>query len=180
MKPEKQRLHKITYRSWQDPKIRREYHNLLEHQLRIAPKPCYVLVHARKYLPEKYKPRGREYGQTYWTRYNLPDVRFSTKMDRGVDLKDDKCRSIILLKYPIPNISDVFLKVLRKQVGTQKFWDYVDDMADRDMLQQCGRAIRNKDDWCKVYSPDKKVIDKLRYIWQGTLKIQQYNYNELQ
>lgn len=174
MSPSKYSLQDISYRTWQKRQVRQEYHRILEHQLKIAAKPCYVLVHAHKYLPEQYKPRPDERRINYWSRYNHKDVRFSTKMDRGVDLKDEKCRSIILLKYPIPNIGDTFLKALRKQIGNDKFWKYVNDMADRDLLQQCGRAIRNKNDWCQIYSPDRKVINRLNHIWQGRLLRNKY------
>jgi Rad3-related DNA helicase len=95
-------------------------------------------------------------------------------MDRGVDLKDDQCRSIILLKFPYPSLGDTFLKTLRKQVGEEKFWNYYQDIANRDLLQQCGRAIRNNNDWCQIYSPDYKVIKELKNIWRGTIKEQNY------
>jgi len=175
MTPADYKLPKITHRTWDKLQIQQEYHRILEHQLRVATKPCYVLVHAMRYLPNAYKRNNDESRDTYWKRSKHKGVRFSTRMDRGIDLKDDQCRSIILLKYPIPNISDVLKKAQRKLLGETVFWKYINDMADRDLLQQCGRAIRHKDDWCQIYSPDRKSVNRLRQIWKGRLQATKYN-----
>ena len=175
MTPKDGWLPNITYKTWKNRETRHKYHQILENQLRVAAKPCYVLVHAFRYLPDRYKRDKTETHANYWTRPEHPEVKFSTRMDRGVDLKDNQCRSIILLKHPYPSLGDRFLKTLRKQVGDRKFWRYYRDIANRELLQQCGRAIRNKEDWCQVYSPDYNVVKTLKKIWQG--KLIQKNYH---
>ena len=169
MTPEVDRLLNVSDRNWKRKGFKEYYWRLLDDQLKVAARPCYVLVHARRYLPPYYQPMREEYGEKYWCRDGLEDVFFSTKMDRGIDLKDDLCRSIVLLKYPIPYLGDVVLKTIRKQYGEPDFWKYVLDLANRELLQQCGRAVRNRDDWCEIYSPDQNVIYNLQNTWIGKL-----------
>jgi Rad3-related DNA helicase len=169
MNPVHGALLNVTYTNWKKEKIRQRYWRILDEQLQVAPRPCYVLVHAYKYLPPKYQPTKKEAKEPHWQHPQQPHVHFSTKMDRGIDLPDEKCRSIILLKYPWPSINDPVLKTMKKQYGTGAYWNYLRDHADRNMLQQCGRAIRNKEDWCQVYSPDKNVPNNLVKVWKGRL-----------
>ena len=128
-----------------------------------------MLVHAWKYLPERYRPSAEERREQSWRRGELEGVFFSTKMDRGVDLRDDLCRALVLLKYPIPHLGDPVLRTMRRQIGEEAFWRYVRDLADRELLQQCGRAVRSRGDWCQVYSPDRNVAENLEQVWRGSL-----------
>jgi len=170
MTPRDGGLLNVCHRNWEkNQNFHEEYWKLLDEQLQAAKRPCYVLVHAWKYLPERYKPTKMEKTRITWQRPELTNVYFSTKMDRGVDLKDDKCRAIILLKYPWPDLEDPVLKTMRKQYGESAFWAYAKDHADRNLIQQCGRAIRNAGDWCQVYSPDRNVIEALERVWKGHL-----------
>ncbi|GAG38610.1 unnamed protein product, partial [marine sediment metagenome] len=41
------------------------------------------------------------------------DLLFSTKCNRGVDFPGETCNSIILTKYPYPNISSLFWRILK-------------------------------------------------------------------
>ena len=104
---------------------------------------------------------------------------FSTVTDRGIDLRDNMCRSIILMKYPLPNISDVVLRVMRDSLGEGRFWKYVNDMADRGMVQQFGRAVRNDKDWCEAWVLDSKVLTKLPRLWHGRYSLVNVNNNEI-
>ncbi|MHA1973479.1 MAG: helicase C-terminal domain-containing protein [Candidatus Hodarchaeales archaeon] len=174
MVPEEYSLLNVNNSNWKNNEFRDYYWEVLEDQINRAERPCYVLVHALRYLPRKYQPSSEERGHQYWFRNGLEGVKFSTKMDRGIDLKDDLCRSLILLKYPIPYLGDVVLKTLRKEIGEEAFWQYVLDMANRELLQQCGRAVRNKNDWCKIYSPDNNVIHNLMNIWKGKIVLNEY------
>jgi len=174
MTPREGHLVSVTFNAWRSLEFRENYWELLEQQLAVAQRPCYVIVHAYKYLPQQYKPEEYEKTQEYWTRRSLPGVYFSTKMDRGKDLKDDLCRSIILLKYPYPNIKDIILQTIKRQYGDSEFWEYMQDHADRNLIQQCGRAIRSADDWCLIYSPDLRAIERLEQVWKGRLINRQY------
>ena len=160
----------VNHRNWREKEFREKYWGLLDEQLRVAERPCYVLVHAFKYLPPKYLPQSKkDRKKTAWRLPEQRDVYFSTKLDRGADLRDDLCRAIILLKYPWPDLNDPVLKTMEKQIGASAFWEYTRDHANRNMLQQCGRAIRSPGDWCQVYSPDRNVVDNLERVWKGRL-----------
>jgi hypothetical protein len=174
MKPKEYSLLKVNNSYWKDDEFREYYWEILEDQINQAERPCYVLVHALRYLPKKLQPSKEERFSQYWIREDLDGVRFSTKMDRGKDLKGDLCRSLVLLKYPIPYLGDVVLRTMRKELGEEIFWEYIIDMANRELLQQCGRAVRNKDDWCKVYSPDLNIIHNLMNIWKGKIRVETY------
>lgn len=172
---EKGALSTITYRNWNSSlELREDYWGLLDRVIEIAAKPCLVQVHAFRYLPEKYMPSKEQREEDYWY-FGNENVIFSTKTDRGIDLRDDRCRSIVLMKYPMPNISDIILKTMRRLLGETAFWNYMHDMANRNMIQQCGRALRHKDDWCQVYSLDAKVLRQLPYFWQGEYVIKRFN-----
>ena len=100
MTPKTENLLNVTESNWRKQYFKVAYWSLLEEQLKVATRPCYVLVHARRYLPDQYQPVKEEYSQKFWERDGLEGVRFSTKMDRGIDLRDELCRSLVLLKYP--------------------------------------------------------------------------------
>ena len=148
---------KVNMKLWNEPNFREQYKINLSKVLSIAKKPCLVQVHAFKYVPEKFLKEINVMGN---------EVMWSTITDRGIDLPDEKCRSIVILKYPYPDLSDVILQTMHKLLG-ELFWSYYQDMANRNLIQQCGRAIRHKDDWCEVYSLDKAVIQNLPYRWKG-------------
>lgn len=95
----------------------------------------------------------------------------STRMNRGVDFKGDICRDLVLIKYPIPDISDPKFQAVRKkfrekygeQVGDGVFWRYVRDCARRTLLQQVGRGMRASDDWVRVWTTDEQVLQHLTH-----------------
>ncbi|HWG89726.1 MAG TPA: helicase C-terminal domain-containing protein [Candidatus Thermoplasmatota archaeon] len=93
----------------------------------------------------------------------------STRMNRGVDLKGDLCRDIVIFKFPIPDVSDPRFRAIHKNfvekfgpdIGDGMFWKYAKDCARRTLLQQIGRGLRAPDDWVRVWSTDAKVIKYL-------------------
>jgi Rad3-related DNA helicase len=82
------------------------------------------------------------------------------------------------MKYPMPDISDVVLKTMRRFLGNKIFWSYLRDMSDRNLVQQCGRAIRSKNDWCEVYTLDAKVLERLPHLWRGKYVIKKFSIQE--
>ncbi len=156
----------VTFRKWKDDRFQENYWSFLDNLIETAARPCLVQVHARKYLPFKYRPSDEQKREKFW-HFEDESVRFSTKTDRGIDLRDDLCRSIIILKYPMPDISDVVLKTMRKLLGEKIFWSYLRDMSDRNLVQQCGRAVRSENDWCEIYTLDGKVHERLPHLWRG-------------
>ncbi len=86
-------------------------------------------------------------------------VLFTTKCSRGVDFPGDKCDNIVLTKYPYPNISSPFWKILRTE-NPEKFSEFYIDKADREFLQKVSRGVRYRGDSVNLLSPDARVINK--------------------
>ena len=86
------------------------------------------------------------------------DLLFTTKCSRGVDFPGDKCNSIILTKYPYPNIQGLFWKILKKE-NPEKFFEFYYDKASRELIQKIARGVRFKGDHVLLLSPDSRVLD---------------------
>ena len=86
------------------------------------------------------------------------DVLFTTKCSRGVDFAGDKCNSIVVTKFPYPNIQGLFWKIL-KQEQPDKFMQFYMDKARRELIQKVARGVRFKGDKVSLYSPDNRVIN---------------------
>ncbi|HIG52295.1 TPA: hypothetical protein EYQ19_02685 [Candidatus Pacearchaeota archaeon] len=93
----------------------------------------------------------------------LSDFLFTTKCTRGVDFPGDMCNSIIFTKYPNPNISDTFWKIL-KQTHPESFWEFYKDKARREFLQRIYRAIRSTEDHVYILSPDYRVLEEVKRL----------------
>ena len=96
----------------------------------------------------------------------LNDKLFTTKCSRGIDFPGKMCNSIIFTKYPNPNISDTFWKILQK-THPDHFWEFYRDKAYREFLQRIYRAVRSKDDHAYILSPDLRVIQSVRKLQNG-------------
>ena len=83
---------------------------------------------------------------------------FTTKCNRGIDFAGDKCSSVVLTKFPYPNIKNLFWKVLRQE-QPDKFQEFYVDKAHRELIQRIARGIRFKGDSVKLLSPDVRVIN---------------------
>lgn len=85
-------------------------------------------------------------------------VLVSPSAERGIDLADDLCRFIIIIKAPFKYLGD---KVVSARVhgGGEigKLW-YISDMMGN-VEQMCGRGVRSKDDYCSIYLLDQKIED---------------------
>ena len=94
----------------------------------------------------------------------------STRMNRGVDFKGDLCRDLVLIKFPLPDVSDPKFQAARKtfrerygeKIGDGMFWRLVRDHARRTLLQQVGRGLRAPDDWVRVWTTDDAVLQYLK------------------
>lgn len=86
------------------------------------------------------------------------DLLFTTKCSRGVDFPGDQCNSIILTKYPYPNIQGLFWQILKKE-QPQKFMEFYMDKSRRDLVQKVARGVRFKGDHVLLLSPDSRVLD---------------------
>jgi len=86
-------------------------------------------------------------------------VLFTTKCSRGVDFAGEKCNSIIITKFPYPNIQGLFWKILKKE-QPEKFMEFYMDKARRELIQKIARGVRFKGDKVSVWSPDVRVINQ--------------------
>ena len=85
------------------------------------------------------------------------DVLYTTKCNRGVDFPGSICNSIILTRYPYPNISSIFWRVLKK-TKPQHFHPFYMDKARREFLQKIYRGLRSESDHVYLLSPDIRVF----------------------
>jgi hypothetical protein len=85
------------------------------------------------------------------------NVLFTTKCNRGIDFPGDVCKSIIMTKYPFPDISSIFWKVLKKE-KPEIYNEFYIDKAKREFLQRVYRAVRFKEDKVTLLSPDIRVF----------------------
>ena len=93
----------------------------------------------------------------------LSETLFSTKCARGVDFPGETCNSIIFTKYPNPNVSDTFWKILQR-THPESYWDFYRDKANREFLQRIFRAVRSTVDHVYILSPDIRVINAVRKL----------------
>ncbi|MDE1848604.1 MAG: DEAD/DEAH box helicase family protein [Nanoarchaeota archaeon] len=84
-------------------------------------------------------------------------VLFTTKCARGVDFPGEQCNSIVFTKYPNPNPSEPFWKILKK-TNPNQYWDFYKDKAKRELLQKVYRGTRFMGDHVFLLSPDVRVL----------------------
>lgn len=89
------------------------------------------------------------------------EVLFTTKCSRGIDFPGKTCNSVVFTKYPNPNVKGTFWKILQK-THPNSYWDFYKDKARREFLQRIYRAVRSKDDYVYVLSPDIRVLDAVK------------------
>jgi len=85
-----------------------------------------------------------------------PTVLVSPSLGLGIDLKDDLARFQIVIKAPYLPLGDNRIKRLFE---LDKDW-YSNKMLSN-VVQQCGRGIRSKQDHCKTYILDAGVYEAI-------------------
>ena len=167
-----------SYNNLQSQRVSREnYLRGFSKSISCAKKPTLVHVTGFKDLPSEFEKR--EFGID-----NLPtkselmyeqtqdplgkriqkfkegkiDVLFTTRCNRGVDFPGEICNSIIVTRFPYPNISGIFWKILKK-TKPNYFRSFYMDKARRDFLQKIYRGLRSKTDKVYLLSPDSRVLD---------------------
>ena len=91
-------------------------------------------------------------------------VLYSTRCTRGMDFPGESCNSIILTKYPYPDISSAFWKLLKK-VRPEHYNEFYLDKSRREFLQRVYRALRHKSDHVYLLSPDSRVFDNFDRVF---------------
>lgn len=169
---------KVNYKKWESSRFRERYWNCLAEILEVATRPTLVNLHAFKYLPKERiglipsESEVKEYQDLNIDLFKLgqEDILFTTKCDRGIDLPDDKCRSIVMLKMPYPLRTDPILMAMMKRFGKEKFEIYYQDLTDRTFIQSIGRVLRSEDDYAEFWSPDLVAHEALHELWKGEVK----------
>jgi ATP-dependent DNA helicase DinG len=85
-----------------------------------------------------------------------PTVLVSPSLGLGIDLRDDLARFQIIIKAPYLPLGD---KRIKKLFDLDKQW-YTNKMLSN-VVQQCGRGIRSKQDHCKTYILDAGVFEAI-------------------
>lgn len=156
----------INHKRWRSEGFRKNYFSCLSDILTRAKRPLLVQVHSRKYLPSDKLEENLNDRRVFREDF---DEAWSTVAKRGLDLKGDRCRAICILKHPFGDLSDGMLQAIRLKLGDDVFFKYYRDRADRELIQQVGRAVRSDDDWVEVWSPDLTVHDTLLRKWKGRI-----------
>lgn len=88
-------------------------------------------------------------------------IIISTRMTRGADLRDNKCRAVVMTKWPYPNISTGYNQALKKRFGNTTFDKIMSDKAERDAIQYVSRGLRHDQDWCLFGTPDDMAYNQV-------------------
>ena len=154
---------------------REEYLRALNDSIEKAEKPILVQVNSFKDLPNDFE--CSKYKLNLIKREDLVskqnddktgnvindfkegkiDVLYSTKCNRGVDFPGDTCKSIVFTKFPYPDRSSLFWKIISKDDKRKADMFYF-DKSRREIVQRLYRGIRSKDDHVNVLSPDLRVL----------------------
>lgn len=156
----------VNHRKWRSESFRKRYFDCLGEILKRAKRPLLVHVHSKKYLPEDKLSENLNDRSVFKGKFS--EV-WSTVAKRGLDLRGDRCRAICILKHPFPDLQDGMLQAIRLKLGDNAFFRYYRDKAERDLIQQVGRAVRSEDDWVEVWSPDLTVHDVILSKWRGRI-----------
>lgn len=70
-------------------------------------------------------------------------------LTEGVDLPDDMCRFIIIIKMPYPNIKS---QLVKKKI--ELFPSWYNSTTSNIIIQSIGRGVRNENDYCTTYIMD--------------------------
>lgn len=154
---------------------REQYLVSLAKSIKQAEKP--VLVHVNSFNDLPSEQECEEFGLDIMTREKLKQVQnkdflgeavkkfkageikilYSTKCNRGADFPGDTCNSIILTKYPYPNVKSLFWRIL-KRTRPQHYSTFYMDKSRREFLQRIYRALRSEQDHIFLLSPDIRVF----------------------
>ena len=76
-------------------------------------------------------------------------VIIGPSLTEGIDMPDDLCRFIIILKVPYPSLTSQFVKEKMKI-----FPRWYASTTSNSIIQGIGRGNRNKNDYCTTYILD--------------------------
>jgi Rad3-related DNA helicase len=86
---------------------------------------------------------------------------YTTRCNRGIDFPGDMCNSIILTRYPYPNVNSIFWKILKKN-KPEYYNELYLDKSRREVLQRIYRGLRSPTDHIFLLSPDSRVFENIK------------------
>lgn len=86
-------------------------------------------------------------------------VLVAPSMERGIDLPDDACRVVVVLKTPFPYLGDRQVSARLHSRGGQQWYDV---QAIRALVQATGRGVRHAEDWADTYILDAQFMELWR------------------
>ncbi len=156
---------------------REQYLKALDKCIQIAKIPIVVQVSAFQDLPnesekEKYglknlittqelmeqQTKDREGKLVTDFKAGKNSILFTTRCSRGIDFPFETCNSVVITKFPYPNVQSLFWKILKKN-KPDIFWDFYRDKAHRELLQRVYRSVRAPTDSVFLLSPDIRVLN---------------------
>ncbi|MFH1248714.1 MAG: helicase C-terminal domain-containing protein [archaeon] len=167
-----------NYEVFKLPNSRERFLKALDECIKSSKKPLLVNVTAFKDLPSQ--EEASNYGLSIMTKeklietqkndssgYLLDDFKqgntnilYSTRCNRGIDFPGEMCNSIILTRFPYPDISSIFWRIL-KQTKPQYYDEFYRDKAKREFFQRIYRGLRSDSDHIFILSPDIRVTNFL-------------------
>ena len=107
-------------------------------------------------VPREIQKRLFLYGTPKQKEEIMPDFKKSVNgilvgptLTEGIDLPNDYCRFIILMKVPYPNITS---KIVKKKLELFPLW--YNSTTSNVIIQAIGRGVRNEHDYCTTYILD--------------------------
>lgn len=103
-------------------------------------------------------------------------VLIGPSLIEGIDLKDDLCRFIIIMKTPYPSLGDRFIA---KKFEVDKNW-YMWKTTNS-ILQGVGRGVRNENDWCETYIIDgtfDNILNNYKKLVPNSFMSRMFNISE--
>lgn len=81
--------------------------------------------------------------------YSSNKVLAGPTLTTGLNMPDDDCRFMIIMKVPYPSLGDQLVKAKKNVIA-----GWYDGETFKTMIQSFGRGIRHKNDWCVTYVID--------------------------
>ena len=173
----------VTNKTWHSETVQKNYYNTMHDIIvKASEKNEKILIQtpAKKYIKpvvedDRYQDKLLYDGYTdkgensleldNWTHGTDKNILVSTRVARGVDLKDDLCRHIIIAKCPFPFFMSPNMQSLRKRFVNSGIFNIIyEDITLRTLLQQLSRASRHSKDWVKIWTPDLMAMQKIMIL----------------
>lgn len=85
-------------------------------------------------------------------------ILLAPSMDRGVNLKDDLCRIVVIPKIPFPSLGDKQISRRSRQPTKREGEVWYRANTLRTIIQMTGRGMRHRDDWCRTFILDEQFM----------------------